>query len=333
VLYFLTSPGDMVCDCEGANELTMARKARNSEAPMAIHSKLLRYMDEVARTGSIRQAAERLNVAASAINRQIIALETRLGRPMFQRLPRGLRLTASGELMIAHIRQTLKEYERTYELLLDLEGLRTGTVTIASMTEPANGLVSTVGLAYRKKYPRVSINVKVGLVDQIVRYVEQGEADLGLGYNLPSDHGLHVIQSIDVRLGAVVAKNHPLASQRTVRLSDCADYPIVAAAPGVTIQRTMRAAFRRMSLNITPAFETNSTALMKTLVRDGHHVTFMSRPDLRREEGEDALKYIPISGAGIPTQPLSLVQRHNSTLGVAASLFAEQLSLALQKVS
>jgi DNA-binding transcriptional LysR family regulator len=101
----------------------------------------------------------------------------------------------------------------------------------------------------------------------------------------------------------------------------------------VTIQRTMRAAFRRMNLNITPAFETNSTALMKTLVRDGHHVTFMSRPDLRREEGEDALKYIPIIGAGIPTQPLSLVQRHNSTLGVAASLFAEQLSVALQKVS
>ena len=312
----------------------MATKTRNrSEAPMAMHSKLLRYMDEVARTGSIRQAAERLNVAASAINRQIIALETRLGRPLFQRLPRGLRLTASGELMIAHIRQTLKEYERTYELLLDLEGLRSGTVTIASMAEPANGLVSTVGLAYRTRYPRVSINVKVGSVEQIVRLVEQGEADLGLGYNLPAEHGLHVIQSIDVRLGAVVANNHPLASSRTVRLSDCMNYPIVAAAPGVTVHRTMRAAFRRVNLNITPAFETNSTGLMKTLVRDGRHITFLSRPDLRREDGDDALKYIPVSGAGIPTQPLSLVQRHNSTLGMAASLFAEQLRLALQKVA
>jgi DNA-binding transcriptional LysR family regulator len=52
-----------------------------------LHSRMLRYLDEVARAGSIRQASLRLNVAASAINRQIMMLEAEMGGQIFERLP------------------------------------------------------------------------------------------------------------------------------------------------------------------------------------------------------------------------------------------------------
>src|ERR1700750_2052167 len=58
-----------------------------------LHARILTYLDEVARLGSIRKAAARLNVASSAINRQILALEMELGAPIFERMPRRLRLT------------------------------------------------------------------------------------------------------------------------------------------------------------------------------------------------------------------------------------------------
>jgi len=51
--------------------------------------RLLIYVDSVARHGSIRKAADALNVASSALNRQILDLETDLGSPLFERLPRG----------------------------------------------------------------------------------------------------------------------------------------------------------------------------------------------------------------------------------------------------
>src|SRR6266545_2553221 len=82
-----------------------------------LHSRLLKYLDEVARLGSIRKAAARLNVAASAINRQILALESELGVPIFERMPRRLRLTATGELLIAHVRETLKTHPRVHVAL------------------------------------------------------------------------------------------------------------------------------------------------------------------------------------------------------------------------
>ncbi len=77
-----------------------------------LHSQLLRYLDEVARAGSIRKASEKLNISSSSINRQILALEDELGSPIFHRLHRQLRLTQTGEILIDHVRRTLKDLNR-----------------------------------------------------------------------------------------------------------------------------------------------------------------------------------------------------------------------------
>ena len=69
------------------------------------HLRHLRYIDEIARCGSIRLAAERLHVAASAVNRRLLDIEDELGTPVFERLPRGMRLTAAGELFIQYVRE------------------------------------------------------------------------------------------------------------------------------------------------------------------------------------------------------------------------------------
>src|ERR1041384_68849 len=104
-----------------------------------LHSRLLKYLDEVARLGSIRKASAQLNVASSAINRQILALENELGTPIFERMPRRLRLTATGEVLIAHVRDTLKGHARVESHIEALKGLTRGEVTIATMNGLAAG--------------------------------------------------------------------------------------------------------------------------------------------------------------------------------------------------
>ena len=58
-----------------------------------MHARVLRYLDEVVRRGSIRKAAEHLHVAPTAVNRQILDLEAELGTPLFERIHKRLRLT------------------------------------------------------------------------------------------------------------------------------------------------------------------------------------------------------------------------------------------------
>ena len=70
----------------------------------ALQPRVLKILDAVIRAGSMRKAAAQLNVSPSSLNRQILALEDEIGAPIFERLPRNLRLTASGELIILHMR-------------------------------------------------------------------------------------------------------------------------------------------------------------------------------------------------------------------------------------
>ncbi len=76
------------------------------------HLRFLNYIDEIVRAGSIRQAGERLHVAPSAVNRRLQDIEEELGTPIFERLPRGMRLTAAGELFIHYVRNRAAELEQ-----------------------------------------------------------------------------------------------------------------------------------------------------------------------------------------------------------------------------
>src|SRR5260370_7748063 len=191
-----------------------------------LHSRLLTYVDEVARTGSIRKAAAHLNVAASAISRQILALEIQLGTPLFQRLPRKLVLTAAGEILIGHIRQTLKELTRAQTKIEELKGLRRGEITLAMMSGLASNLVPGTVKQFRLANPRVKLVLTLFTTgEEIQSAVAGGEADLGIGFDFTKDSNLKVLSRAIGKLGAVMAPSHPLANRPAVPPTDSIDYP------------------------------------------------------------------------------------------------------------
>jgi DNA-binding transcriptional LysR family regulator len=76
---------------------------------MPFFTTAIRCFEAVARDGAIRRAAERLNLSASAVNRQILRLEEDLGVALFERLPRGMRLSAAGEVLLVSISRQQQE--------------------------------------------------------------------------------------------------------------------------------------------------------------------------------------------------------------------------------
>src|ERR1700743_2404806 len=98
-----------------------------------MHAAVLNYLDQVARAGSIRRAAEKLNVASSAVNRQILKLEAELGVKIFERRGNGVRLTPAGAQLLRHIRQTLAEWRRTRLEIAAIAGDISGEVRIMAI--------------------------------------------------------------------------------------------------------------------------------------------------------------------------------------------------------
>lgn len=295
-----------------------------------LHSRLLYYVDEVARSGSMRKAAARLNVASSAVNRQILALEAALGTPLFLRLPRKLVPTAAGEIVIGHVRQTLKEMEHVQLHLEALRGLRTGAITLALMSGLAANMLPRLAADFRQRSPRVKLSLRLlPRGRDIMAAVASGEADLGLGFDFPQDRNLRVLASSIGWLGAVMAPDHPLARHTRLRLSDCADYPLVLPEAGMAIHPYLEAAFAASSLPMEAALETNSIEVMRHAAMLDRAITFLTPFDIEWEKQAGRLAYVPVHELRGRGQTLLLIGRERGT-DPLASLLAEQIKTAMQ---
>ena len=93
--------------------------------------KTFELIEAVVRAGSIRKAAEDTNLTASALNRRIQNFEQEFGWPIFERLPRGMRLNPAGELLMQHIRLQRTDLARVQSQVADLSGVRRGHVSVA----------------------------------------------------------------------------------------------------------------------------------------------------------------------------------------------------------
>ena len=295
-----------------------------------LHSRVLRYIDEVARCGSIRAAGERLNVASSAINKHVLLLEEAIGEPLFERLPRGLRPTPAGDVLIAHVRRTMKEYSQVEAEIRDLKALQGGEVIVATMNGLAGGIVPKAAANFCARHPRIRISIRVMFIRDIVQAVVDGEADLGFAFNLPATPQLESLWKMDTRLGAVVSPEHPLARMDSVPLAHCTSYPLIFADRSMLIHGIVADAFAEAGLAVEPAFLTNSIEAMKCLATAGDGVAFLSKFDIAEEYRNGVLTYRPIRDRTFGKNVLSLVHREKRGRGLVAAMFAEEIMRALR---
>ncbi|MFF2554442.1 LysR family transcriptional regulator [Nocardia sp. NPDC058058] len=294
-----------------------------------LHSRLLEYIDEVARLGSIRAAGARLHVAPSAINRQILMLEAELDQPLFERLPRGMRPTPAGEALLAHIRGTLQQYRETVADIRDLHALGSGEVVIATMTGLASGVVATAAASFRARHPRVRISIRTMGTQDILHAVENSEADLGLGFNVPSSTRVEVCWQMNTRLGVVVSPHHALAQLDTIPLARCTPYPLIFADRSMLMHGIVAEAFAKAELDIEPAFHTNSIETMKRLATSGEAVAFLSEFDVAEELRDGRLAFRQVRDA-FSNNVISLVRRDKHGHGLATFLLTDEIMGVLQ---
>lgn len=298
-----------------------------------LHSRMLRYLDEVARCGSIRKAAGRLNVASSAINRQILALEQEIGTPIFERTRKRLRLSAAGELLIGHIRQTLKEHERVRSRIEDLKGLRRGEVTIATMDGLAGSVLAPIFARFRQNHPAIKIRSLILPVADIAASVASGEFDLGIGFDLPPDPALQSFAKLETKLGLVVPPSHPLAGGPAISFSACIGYPLILPETGLTLRTLLEEAFVRAAVKIEPMVESNSIALIKRAVALDLGLSFLNSIEVAEERKRGELVFVPLRERQLKAQLITLVHRAKGGLEILPSLMAEEIKVALDALA
>ncbi len=291
-----------------------------------LHTRKLIYIDEVARCGSIRRAATRLNVASSAINRQILALEEEFGAPLFERLPRGLRLTAAGELCVEHIREVLKSYARLETRIRGLKMPQAGNVTLVTTVGLASGPLPEIMARFIEQHPRVRIKLRNDSGSTTINPVLTGEVDIGLGFNIPATPGIRTLANFNVPVGAVLPPDHPLSKDPgPIDLADVVQERLVLAQSGTSLRDVINLVLSSLPMPVEPVLETNSSETLRHLVKRGLGISLLNPLDVIAECQSGELVFRPLAVRRAHHQPMKLFTRARATLDAATSLFVEFL--------
>jgi DNA-binding transcriptional LysR family regulator len=293
---------------------------------MHLHSQALRYLSEVARSGSIRKAAEQLNIASSAVNRYILKLEAELGVPIFERKFRSLRVTPVGQLLIDHIRRTLHDAEKTKEEIDELKGSRRGTVRLVVIEGLATDLLPRTLVAFHEKYPLINFNVEVLPSASVADALLKHHADIGIAFNTPACRGIKREQIAELSVGILMQPMHPLASQETITLADCTRYPLIMASNALSLAPVIEAALGE--LNPEALITTNSAAAVKAMVEAGLGIGFKSALGIEGDVAAGRLAFRNLSGSRLE-QRLYLLTRHGSALPPSANYLVEHIKTVI----
>lgn len=201
-----------------------------------------------------------------------------------------------------------------------------GEVTIATTTGLAGSLFPVLLRDYRKQHRSVVVRVLDLPFAEISRAVAAGDVDLGLAYGLPDTPEFRTLAAREWQVGVVVPGHHPLAEKQNASLHDCIGNPLILPAPSMSLRAVLETAFAAAGLNITPAFETSSTTLMRRLAALGVGVTFLNPLDVIEESQRGELAFVPLTDAGLKPQTLRLISSQQHSLSPAAQVFADALS-------
>ena len=290
------------------------------------HLTQLRYIDVVAREGSIRKAAEKLAITSTALNRRILALEDEIGTPLFERLPGGVRLNTAGELFIQHVRMQITDLSRVLSHISDLSGIRRGHVRIGAGPEFVGSFLPTQVSEYRKQHDQVTFEIVRLGAESTLSNLRSLEIDIGIVFDsvLPSD--IQIMATAIQNLNVIMSANHPLASSKELRLQDCAMYPIIMPRTAGGIRTLIDVGLLRSSVNLEQTIISDSYDFMTNYICHeeilGFQIPLGMSPYLT---DRNDIIYRSFKKDDVPTGLIHIVQSKGRVLPVAAAKFMDQL--------
>lgn len=243
-----------------------------------------------------------------------------------------MKLTTAGELLLRWVKNQDADLQRVMSQIAELRGMQRGEVTIAC-SQAAQIFLAREISSFRQRYPLIKFTVKVTDPPAALQQLSNFECDLVLIFMPFISADLQIVRSIEQRVVAVMAHDHPLAAQPSVRLSECGSYDVALSSPALGgrewLERVLIAASGRLSV----MFDGNAFVMLPSIVRNSHVIGFNLEIGTLDWAADPLLAIRPISDIPRSNGPITLGQLKGRTLLIAGAKFAEHLRGALESLT
>ncbi|CAM03856.1 DNA-binding transcriptional LysR family regulator [Saccharopolyspora erythraea NRRL 2338] len=256
--------------------------------------KQLKALVTVAEAGSVTRAAELLHLVQPAVTRQIRTLEQELGVVLFERTRQGMRPTEAGAVMVDRARRALNELERARVEVQPTPGAVTGVVTVGLLESATDLLAEPLVSAIAREQPGIELRLMTAYSGHLQQWLDDGDLDLTLLYNLASGPSLNAHRLARERLWAVAPHDEALRAASPVPFSEVAAHPLVMPAAGHALRALIDSAAARAGADLNVVVQTNSMRVQKQLVLAGHGWTILPGVGIAEDVARGSLSAAPL---------------------------------------
>jgi LysR family carnitine catabolism transcriptional activator len=280
----------------------------------------LRYFLAVVDDGTVTGAARRLRVAQPSLSQAVRALESELGAELFDRVGRGLRLSAAGEALVGPARQVLRAFDEARDAITGIVELRTGRLELAALATLAVDPMANLIGRFRERYPGIEVRVhEPESADGVRALVRDGTCELGAAH-LPLTGGQLIAHPLGRQeLLFVLPPESIPDSDRPLGARELARTPLVVSPPGTSTRILLEQALTAVGVTPEIAVETAAREAIVPLVLAGAGAALLPAPLAREAQRRGAAVR---SARPKITRTVGLVHRSSRLSPTAAAFLA-----------
>ncbi|MCX8957999.1 LysR family transcriptional regulator [Erwinia psidii] len=292
---------------------------------MTPFSRFAAYFVEVARSGSLRKAAEKLHVSASAINRQILQAEESFAIALFERLPEGMRMTTAGELLYYDLVRWQREFSVTRQRFDDIQGLKRGQVSAGLVQALTEGKVAEELAMVACENEWLTLKLAVENSSTICRMIRDSEVDFGLILDPGAVSGLEVLAFAELEMGVILPSGHPLSTRESLTLGQLNRERHIIPQASLVVHERVISLYQRSGQFPENFISCNDISLIRNLVIQGAGICIMSWLDVMADVRSEQLSFVPLKNNLLRPLTLALCTAPSRQLSRAAQHVIQRL--------
>lgn len=254
----------------------------------------LRTFLALAEIKNFTKTAEKLLMSQPTVSLHIKNLEKEFQTELFQRSPKFLKITQSGELLLDRAKKIIAVYEQTRQDISELQRTIKGKIKIGASFTIGEYILPSLLRDLNEQYNELELEITIGNTREIVDLIKQSSIDVGLIEGQAADKEILVVPFMEDELFIISSNDHPLAALPVVSLPDLQDQSWITRENGSETGDFLKSILRTNSLKVNSILTISSNQGIKEAVINGLGLSLLSKSVISRDMEHHYLKTIKL---------------------------------------
>lgn len=254
--------------------------------------KTLKYVITVAEEGGFTAASRKLNIAQSAISRQIANLEEDLGGTLFLRQKQGIEVTQAGQKFIIHARKILRDMRHVRDEVSSLLGEPSGSIVVGVPPTAGQSLMPTVFRICSEEWPLISLKVREIYSVDIYQSVLDNTVDIGLVHAPLAHPDLSIFPLVAEQMHFI--SHDPIPFEKSIAIEWLAQQPLILPDSPFGLRELLDEYALDNGVELNVCSSVNGASITKSMVAEGLGSTVLTRSAVVNEVDKDIFYSKPL---------------------------------------